>query len=74
MEEIQKRIEKARACNDAGYISWVINLDAVESTVAEFRAVHPKVAHRVSIDWDDDSLYRIRFSWEPGTFGRLFRP
>ena len=40
-----------------------------EQAVKEFKAVHPPVTHKVTIDWDDDSLNRIRFAWEPGTFG-----
>jgi hypothetical protein len=69
MEDAGKRILEARACNSKGSLSWIIPLDKVESTVKEFQAVHPSVKHTVGPDWDDDTLYRIRFSWEPGKFG-----
>ena len=63
------KIDEAKACNDKGSISWTINLDDVEQIVKDFKKVHPDVKHSVSIDWDDDTLYKIRVSWEPGTFG-----
>jgi hypothetical protein len=62
-------VEEARACNNKGYLSCIIKLDDVEKTVNDFKKVHPDVKHSISIDWDDETLYRIRFSWEPGTFG-----
>ena len=69
MFNVQKRIEEARANNAKGAVSWIIDLNHVEQAVKEFKAVHPAVTHKVTIDWDDDSLNRIRFAWEPGTFG-----
>ena len=65
----QKYVDSAKACNAKGTIAWTVKLDETQSLIDAFKKACPKVAHHVSIDWDDETMYRITFRWEPGTFG-----
>jgi hypothetical protein len=62
-------IESARAANAKGTIAWTVTLDEAHAMVDEFKKACPKASSAISIDWDDDTMYRVTFRWEPGTFG-----
>ena len=54
---------------DKSPYKWRIIIDDVQHLVDTFRGLCPSITHRVTMDWDNESLYKIRFTWEPGTFG-----
>ena len=65
----EKYIEEAKICNALGTMTQYIHLDMVQQLVDEFRIQCPAIIHKVTLDWDDETLYKIKFTWEPGTFG-----
>lgn len=65
----EKYIEEANARNTVGTMTQCVELDDVQHLVDTFRGLCPAITHRVTMDWDNESLYKIRFTWEPGTFG-----
>ena len=67
--DAQKRIESAKACNAKGVIAWTVTLEETHVLIDAFKKACPKVSHTASVDWDDETMYRITFRWEPGTFG-----
>ena len=71
---IRTHIDHAVECNSKGTYSFPVFLDEVEDIVKAFKNLCPNIKHQVSIDWDDDTLYKIRFTWEPGTFGIPMKP
>jgi len=62
-------IDEAYKCNELGTMSCIIKLELVDQLVCDFKKLCPSVTHKVTLDWDDETLYRIRFTWEKGTFG-----
>ena len=66
---LDKYIEEAKICNPLGSMTQYIHLDLVQQLVDKFRELCPAITHKVTLDWDDETLYRINFKWEPGTFG-----
>ena len=65
----EKFIEEAKTCNALGTMTPVVKLDEVDFLICELKALCPSITHKITLDWDDETLYRIRFTWEPGTFG-----
>jgi len=65
---IKKYIEEAKACNETGTMTQLIKLDLVDQLVSEFKSLCPAITHKITMDWDDESLYRIKFTWESRTF------
>jgi hypothetical protein len=62
-------IDEAYKCNEVGTMSCIIKLDMVDQLVCEFKKLCPSVTYKITLDWDDETLYRIRFTWEKGMFG-----
>lgn len=67
--KMEKFIEEAKRVNDSGSIQWTTTLDQVATLVSEMKKACPAVKHATSVDWDNETLYRSRFTWEPGSFG-----
>jgi hypothetical protein len=64
-----KYIDYAHAANAKGTIAFTVTLEMTQVLIDAFKKACPKVSHSVSVDWDDETMYRITFRWEPGTFG-----
>jgi hypothetical protein len=67
MVNVQSYIDAAKD-SKTGTVTITVPIEEVKPTVAEFEKVCPTVKHSVSMDWDDDTLYRVKFMWEPGKF------
>jgi hypothetical protein len=53
----------------SGTITITVPIEEVEPTVSKFKKECPTAKHVVTLDWDDETLYRVKFTWEPGKFG-----
>ena len=67
MVNIQFHLDSAKE-SKTGTVTITVPIEQVKPTVEEFEKVCPTVKHSVSMDWDDESLYRVKFTWEPGKF------
>ena len=56
-------IESARAANAKGTIAWTVTLDEAHAMVDSFKKACPKASSAISIDWDDDTMYRVTLRW-----------
>jgi len=64
-EFIQKYINEALECTTTK--AWIVDKENIPKIVAAFQKLCPKIQHQVTMDWDDDTLLWLRFTWEPGT-------
>jgi hypothetical protein len=66
---MEKYIASAAAADKKGEISFTVKLEQTHAIIETFRKLCPKIANTVSVDWDDEDFYMLRFTWKPGTFG-----
>jgi hypothetical protein len=64
-EFIQKYINEALECTTTK--AWIVDKENIPKIVSAFQKLCPKIQHQVTMDWDDDTLLWLRFTWEPGT-------
>jgi len=69
---IQKFINEALECTTTK--AWIVKREIIEKTVDAFKKLCPKIQHQVTMDWDDDTLLWLRFTWEPGTLHSTPQP
>ena len=62
-DDIQKYISDAKLCA-GNTIGWIVPPEHIEQIIEEFKKVCPTIKHKVSMDWDDDTLLWLRFTWE----------
>ena len=65
MERIQKYVDEAMVCTTTK--AWIVEKEFIPKVVAAFQKLCPKIEHKVTMDWDDDTLLWLRLTWEPGT-------
>ena len=61
-----KLIEEAKLCSCT--IAWIIPQDSMNEVVQAFKKACPTIQHRITMDWDDDTLLWLRFTWEKGAW------
>jgi hypothetical protein len=71
-ELIKKYIDEALAC--ATTKAWVVRQDLIPKVVEAFQKLCPAIKHQVTMDWDDETLLWLRFTWEPGTLHSTPQP
>jgi len=57
---MEKYIEGVKACKAS--VAWIVPLRDTENIIKAVKAACPGVTHQITIDWDDDSLYWLRFT------------
>jgi hypothetical protein len=57
-------VQDAKACTKE-VITWTVALDQVEPAVKELKEHFPTMTHTVSLDWDDETMYRLRCVLRP---------
>ena len=72
-ERIKKYVKEALE-SKTNTKAWIIEKDFIPKVVAEFKRLCPSIKHEVNMDWDDDTLLWLRFTWEPGTLHSTPQP
>ena len=66
---MEKYIAAASCADKKGEISFTVKIEQTHAIIETFKKLCPKIANTVSVDWDDEDFYMLRFTWKPGTFG-----
>ena len=59
---MEKYIEGVTACKAT--IAWIVKKEQIEDIVKAVKSKCPEFSHKVTMDWDDDSLLWLRFTRE----------
>jgi hypothetical protein len=70
MIDVQKYVDAAKNANAKGSIAWTLTHEDATLLIEGFKKAHPTFSHTLSVDWDDESMYRLTFKWEPGAHKR----
>lgn len=70
-ELIQKYLAEAKLATCT--IGWVVRQDLIERVVQEFKKLYPSIEHKITMDWDDDTLLWLRFTWKVGELNPAYK-
>lgn len=59
---MEKYIEGVKNCKAS--VAWIVTNDQIEDIVKAIKFRFPNFTHKVSMDWDDDTLLWLRFTRE----------
>jgi len=59
---MDKYIEDVKTCKAS--VAWIVAKDKIEDIVKAIKFRFPNFTHKVSMDWDDDTLLWLRFTRE----------
>ena len=59
---MEKYIEGVNACKAT--VAWIVTKEQIEDIVKAVKSKCPGFSHRVTMDWDDESLLWLRFTRE----------
>ena len=59
---MEKYIEGVNACKAT--VEWIVTKEQIEDIVKAVKSKCPGFSHRVTMDWDDESLLWLRFTRE----------
>lgn len=59
---MEKYIEGVNACKAT--VAWIVTKEQIEDIVKAVKSKCPGFSHKVTMDWDDDSLLWLRFTRE----------
>ena len=59
---MEKYIEGVKNCKAS--VAWVVTKDKIEDIIKTIKFRFPNFTHKVSMDWDDDTLLWLRFTRE----------
>ena len=59
---MEKYIEDVKTCKAS--VAWIVTKDKIEDIVKTIKFRFPNFTHKVSMDWDDDTLLWLRFTRE----------
>jgi hypothetical protein len=48
-----------------GTVSWTVTQDQIMSIVDALKVHFPKMTYTASVDWDDETMYRLRCVLSP---------
>ena len=52
-------VKEAKACTSET-ITWTVAYDQIEIIVESLKEHFPRVTYSSSVDWDDETMYRLR--------------
>ena len=59
---MEKYIEGVTNCKAS--VAWIVTKEQIEDIVKAVKTKCPEFSHRVTMDWDDDTLLWLRFTRE----------